>query len=83
MHPARLVLWGESLPPELEDDGSLERLRRMNLIVVGGTRDEFFTISKRAELKERLGRLAVPFEEKSFEGGHRLDDNTLLDIARG
>lgn len=78
---ARLIVWGESLPPELEDDESLKRLRAMKLTFVGGTRDEFFTESRRKELRELLNRLGVPFEEKSFEGGHRLDDKTLLEIA--
>jgi predicted esterase len=78
---ARLITWGESLPPELEDDESLKRLRAMNLVVVGGTRDKFFTESRRDELRNHLDRLGVPFEEKSFDGGHRLDDKTLLEIA--
>ncbi len=78
---ARLIIWGESLPPELEDDESLKRLRAIQLTIVGGTRDEFFTQSRRDELRERLDRLGVPFEEKSFEGGHRLDDTTLLEIV--
>lgn len=79
---ARLILWGESLPPELEEDeAALRRLRTIQLTIVGGRRDEFFTPSRRTELKERLDRLGVPFEEKSFEGGHRLDDTTLIEIA--
>ena len=78
---ARLIIWGESLPPELEDEAALRRLRAIQLTIVGGTRDEFFTASRREELRERLNRLGVPFEEKRFEGGHRLDDATLLDIA--
>jgi len=81
VHTEKLVIWGESLPPELEDDEGLKRLRAMKLVSVGGTRDEFFTESRRNELRERLNRLDVPFEEKSFDGGHRLDDRTLLEIA--
>ena len=81
VNAARLILWGESLPPELEDEESLTRLRSMKLTFVGGTRDVFFTESRRNELRQRLDHLGLPFDEKSFEGGHRLDDNTLLDIA--
>jgi predicted esterase len=77
----RLVLWGESLPPELEDEESLRRLRSMQLTLVGGSRDKFFTASSRAELQERLNRMGVPFEDLTFTGGHRLDDATLLEIA--
>ncbi len=79
---ARLIIWGESLPPELEEDeAALRRLRAIQLTIVGGTRDEFFTASRREGLRDRLNRLSVSFEEKRFEGGHRLDDATLLDIA--
>ena len=78
---ARLIIWGESLPPELEDEESLKRLRAMKLTFVHGTRDEFFTAARCSELRERLDRLGVPFEEKSFEGGHWLDDTALLEIV--
>ena len=77
----RLILWGETLPPELEAEESVRRLRSMKLSVAGGTRERFFPESRRAELRERLDRLGIPFQEWSFEGGHRLDDETLLEIA--
>jgi predicted esterase len=77
----QLIIWGETLPPELEDRESLRRLRSMQLTVVGGTRDHFFTKLRRAELRKHLTRLDVPFEELGFNGGHRLDDATLLAIA--
>lgn len=69
----RLILWGETLPPELEDEESVRRLRSMKLSVAGGTRERFFPESRRAELRERLDRLGIPFQEWSFEGGHRVD----------
>ena len=78
---ARLILWGESLPPELEDEDSLQRLRSLRFTLVAGNRDHFFTHQHRGELRERLKRLDVPFEELTFDGGHRLDDATLADIA--
>lgn len=78
---ARLILWGETLAPELEDEPSVGRLRSMQLHVAGGTRERFFPESRRAELRERLARLGVPFRDWTFEGGHRLDDETLLAIV--
>lgn len=77
----RLILWGETLPPELEDDTSAKRLQAMQLCVVGGTHERFFPERRRAELRQRLARLAVSFKEWTFEGGHRLDDDTLVEIA--
>ncbi len=43
----RLILWGETLPPELEDEESVRRLRSMQLSVAGGTRERFFPESRR------------------------------------
>jgi len=73
----RLVLWGSPLPPELDDETSLAPLRALKLTLVGGTRDEFFTETVWSVERARLQDFAIPFEEIRFEGGHRLDDDTL------
>ena len=78
---ARLVLWGESLPPELPEEESLRRMRSMRLTLVAGDRDRFFTEERRNQQRERLQRLDVPFEELTFDGGHRLDEATLVELA--
>ena len=73
-----LVLWGSPLPPELEDEAAL---REMRLTLVGGSRDEFFTEKVWADERRRLRALGIVFDELSFEGGHRLDDDTLRALA--
>jgi predicted esterase len=75
------VLWGSSLPPELDDESSLAPLRKARLTLVGGTRDELFGEEAREEQRARLRRHGVDFEELSFAGGHRLDDETLRGLA--
>jgi len=77
-----LILWGSALPPELDEASSLEPLRSMRLSLVGGSRDGFLGDHERAEQRERLTRHHVPFEEVWFEGGHRLDDDTLTRLVR-
>ena len=76
-----LILWGEALPPELEDEASLRKLRSMRLTVVAGNRDRLFTDEHRRGLRERLEHLDIPFEELTFDGGHRLDDATLVKLT--
>jgi predicted esterase len=76
-----LILWGSALPPELDSEESLERLGRLKLTLVGGTRDEFLTDPVRAEQRSRLSRHGIAFDEMTFEGGHRLDDRTLLALS--
>jgi acetyl esterase/lipase len=72
----QLVIWGSPLPHDLDDAG-IARLARMRLTVVGGSRDRFLTDEHREEQASLLRRHHVPFEEKRFEGGHRLDNDTL------
>lgn len=75
-----LVLWGSPLPPELGEDAA-DALRETRLTLVGGSRDEFFTEKVWADERTRLHALGLVFDELSFEGGHRLDDDTLRALA--
>jgi predicted esterase len=77
-----LVLWGAAAPPELDDDESLAPLKTMRVTLVSGSRDELFPQSARDEQRGRLERHGVSFTELGFEGGHRLDDDTLLRVAK-
>ena len=76
-----LVLWGAAAPPELDDDTVLAPLQAMRVTLVGGSRDALFPERVREEQRTRLRRNGVTFSELSFEGGHRLDDETLLRLA--
>lgn len=76
-----LILWGQALPPELDDETSLAPLRSLRLSLVCGTRDELFPQTQREEQRLRLARHDVPFTEAEFPGGHRLDDDTLRRLA--
>jgi predicted esterase len=77
----QLVLWGSAIPPELDDEASLSKLRALELTLVSGTRDRFLGEEEWAEQRARLERHAVAFERRTFAGGHRLDDDTLRAIA--
>lgn len=76
-----LILWGAALPPELDDETSLAPLRSMQVTLVSGARDELFPESAREEQRSRLQVHGVPFSELGFDGGHRLDDDTLVRVA--
>jgi predicted esterase len=78
-----LILWGSALPPELDSDEDLAPLRRLKLVLVRGNRDEFLTGPVWAEERSRLSRHGIAFDEMTFEGGHRLDDRTLLALSGG
>jgi len=77
----RLVLWGQALPPELDDEASTAPLKAQHLTLVRGSRDKLFPKEQHEEQRRRLSRHGVPFTEMDFDGGHRLDDDTLVKLA--
>lgn len=80
--PARLVVWASSLPPDV-DFAANAAIRAPQFTYVHGTKDVYITPKV---LDQQLGMLRaanLPHASVSFEGGHRLDDNTLKRIASG
>lgn len=78
--PARVIVWASSMPPEL-DYANNERLRAATFTYVSGTADQFITAKV---LDQQLGMLhdaKLPCRSLSFDGGHRMDDATLKQIA--
>jgi predicted esterase len=80
--PDQLVLWGEALPPEFDSVDTVAPLRDMRITVVVGSRDEYVTGDAVDAHRRRLMDLGLRFDEKTFDGGHRLDKQTLLAVAR-
>jgi predicted esterase len=79
--PGELILWGGSLPPDIDTDIDLPRIRRWNLTIVFGERDEFIAEGVVERERERLEALGIAYMVLSFDGGHRLDDATLRTLA--
>ena len=69
----RLILWGGEVPPDLD----LTRLKVPKLVLVYGTRDEFFTPKVVAVNEARLRENGISYELLAFDGGHTLDADTL------
>lgn len=78
----RLIIWAASLPPEV-DLGPGSPLRRGRMLVVMGNRDRFISAEQVAAERARLDSAAFPYEFMEFDGGHRLDDDTLRRIVAG
>ena len=76
-----LIAWGDALPPEVDDEPYLSRLRELNLVCVRGARDKLFTEQAQGKHRERLERLGLTYRDVRFDGGHRLDDDTLRELA--
>lgn len=74
---ARLVVWGSQFPPELDLADPASPLRRAESTLVIGATDIFATPKIVAKETARLRDAGFPFRFLTFQGGHRLDDDTL------
>ena len=73
----QLVLWGGSIPPELDLAAWAERLQGAHITLVAGVNDEFATAKVVASEAERLSSAGVGFTLQRFDGGHSIDDAAL------
>ncbi len=54
----------------------------MRVELVAGTEDEYLPPAFRERDRERLAAVGLSYEDVTFEGGHRLDKDTLVRVAR-
>lgn len=79
----QLVLWGGSIPPELDLGAWAERLQGAAITIVVGDGDEYATPKIVAAEAERLSTAGVAFSVKRFAGGHVIDGEALRGLAEG
>lgn len=75
-----LVLWGGTLPPEL-DAASMRAQLRAPVTLVVGTRDGFLDDGAVAAEEARLASAGVAHRVRRFEGRHTIDARVLEEIA--
>lgn len=73
----RAILWGATVPPDLDLEAHGPTLGAADLQLVYGDDDEYYGPDAIRAHEARLSAAGVPFEAWSFEGGHRLDADTL------
>ena len=78
---ARHVVWGAALAHDVDLADHSSPLRRPETVLVVGTRDQFATPTAVAQELARLEAAEFPARHLAFDGGHRLDDDTLRAIA--
>lgn len=80
VRPRRFICWGAGIAPELDlAEGSPLRATRVTL--VHGSRDRLVSRDAVNTERTRLDAAGFPHDYVEFEGGHRLDDDTLLRLA--
>jgi predicted esterase len=77
----RLVLWGGAPAHDLDLEPHADALRAMDLTMVVGADDPYVTAERRQAVRHWLDQHDIPVTVHTFEGGHRLDDDTLQTIV--
>ena len=76
-----LVLWGGALPHDLDLAAERAWLSQADLTLVAGDRDEIATPGRIVREERRLAEADVPYRRIGYDGGHRLHERTLRQLA--
>jgi predicted esterase len=76
-----LVLWGGTLPTELDAAEVAPRWAGLRVTLVVGSRDRYVSEQQLRADEGKLEAAGIRVRALTFEGGHRLDDETLRRIA--
>jgi predicted esterase len=77
----RVVLWGSTLPPDLDLERLRANLRDVPLVLATGDRDQFVLAEQIRSERIRLAGLGINVEQRSFVGGHVVDRETLARLS--
>lgn len=75
-----VVIWAGRLPPEIEPDRLRDMLHGARVFVVAGSRDDLAPAGEVELETNRLRVAGVPFERLTFDGGHELHADTLMEL---
>jgi predicted esterase len=78
---SRLVLWGGTVPPDIDLERLRAHLRDATLVVAVGDRDQFITAESVRNEHARLLGLGLNVEVRTFSGGHLVDRGTLVAMS--
>jgi predicted esterase len=77
----RLIMWGSLLASDIDLVGAAKVFQKLDLKIVYGKRDQFANADIIAKYEATLKGAEIPYELTTFEGGHRLDRDTLTRLA--
>jgi predicted esterase len=75
--PSRLVLWGGSMPPDLENAVLTSRWKNTRVELVHGEKDTIVPAAVLAQSEARLRQAGINYDVHRFDGAHALDKFVL------
>lgn len=77
----RLIMWGCLLASDADLGHAATFFRDVELQIVYGTRDKFADTGMIADYEKLLAKNDIPYRLTTFDGGHRMDRETLRVLA--
>jgi predicted esterase len=79
----RLVMWGALIASDSDLNHAAAFFRDVKLSIVYGMRDQYLKEGMIEDYRQLLAEKNIPHELLTFEGGHRMDRDTLTRLAVG
>jgi predicted esterase len=77
----RLILWGAPLPADLDPALDAGKLKQLEVVLVAGDQDEYFTAKVLSAEEDRLRQMGTRYRVVRFAGGHALDARVLSELT--
>jgi predicted esterase len=77
-----LVLWGATLPPDLDLAATRGKLAQVRLRIVIGKSDQYILPDALARERQRLDSAQVPFDVIEYDAGHSIKRSVLQELAK-
>jgi len=81
VRPARLILWGDFTPPDLNLEAARAALDGVDVTAVRGNQDPALSPRLAEEEAVRLHEAGIHVRSVRYEGGHDIDADTLAALA--
>lgn len=75
-----LILWAGIFPPDMDLSRGQERFKNLKISNVYGDQDEYLNNDRLAEQYQVANKLGATYSKIVFQGGHQLDEETLLSL---
>lgn len=81
VQPARLVIWGGEVPPDPAVESWRDRLNAVDLTIVMGNQDEYYSRDRVDLANEKLDAAGVRYTMHFFDGPHVVDAGVLARLS--